>query len=262
MGNRKVSWTQEDNIAIIVIDNPPANALSELVGSQIIECLDEIEKNDDVRAVILTGSGEKFFIAGADISEFPNLMISPSGKVAEFARESGKTYNRVDFFPKPVIAAVNGYALGGGCEIVLACDLCVASKNATFGLPEINLGLFPGGGGTQRLPRRVGDAKAKELIFTGKHIKAEEALKIGLINQVVEEGQALEEAKVLAHQIAAQPAVAVKLIKQCVDRGADVTLVDGLNIEADLFEQVFRTEDVKEGVAAFLEKRKANFKHR
>ncbi len=262
MSTKKVSWARENNIAIIVIDNPPANALSELVGSQIIECLDEIEKNDDIRVVVLTGAGDKFFIAGADISEFPKLMVSPSGKVVEFAREGIKAYNRIDFFSKPVIAAVNGYALGGGCEIVLSCDLCIASKNATFGLPEINLGLFPGGGGTQRLPRRIGDAKAKELIFTGKHVKANEALTIGLINQVVEEGQALEGAKQLARQIANQPAVAIKLIKECIDRGADVTLVDGLKIEADLFEQVFRTEDVKEGVAAFLEKRKAIFKHR
>lgn len=262
MSNKKVYWRQEDNIAIVIIDNPPANALGELVGLQIIESLEEIQKNDEIRAVVLTGAGEKFFIAGADISEFPNLMKTPSGKVAEFSLESGKTYNKIDFFPKPIIAAVNGYALGGGCEVVLACDLCVASKNARFGLPEINLGLFPGGGGTQRLPRRIGDARAKELIFTGKHIKAEEALEIGLINQVVEEGQALEEAKKLAQQIAGQPAVAINLIKKSIDRGADVALLDALKIEADLFEQVFRTEDVKEGVAAFMEKRKANFKHR
>lgn len=262
MSVRKVSWTQEGNIAIVVIDNPPANALSALVGSQIINTLDEIEKTDAIRAVILTGAGDKFFVAGADISEFPNLIKTPSGKVAEFALESGKAYNTIDFFPKPIIAAVEGYALGGGCEIVLACDICIASKNAQFGLPEINLGLFPGGGGTQRLPRRVGDARAKELIFTGKHIKADEALEIGLINQVAEKGQALEVAKTLAHQIAAKPAVAIKLIKKSIDRGADTTLLDALKIEADLFEQVFRTEDVKEGVAAFMEKRKAGFKHR
>lgn len=262
MENKKVTWRQEDNIAIVTIDNPPANALSALVGSQIIECLDEIRKNDSIRAVVLTGSGEKFFIAGADISEFPNMLKAHSGKIAEMNLESDKTYNEIDFFPKPIIAAVNGYALGGGCEVVLACDICVASKNATFGLPEINLGLFPGGGGTQRLPRRIGDARAKELIFTGKHIQAKEALEIGLINHVVEEGKAMEKARILALQIADQPAVAIKLIKHSIDRGADVTLLDALKIEADLFEQVFRTEDVKEGVAAFLEKRKAKFKHR
>ncbi len=262
MAPKKVTWNQEDNIAVMIIDNPPANALSKQVGLQIIESLDEIKRNEDIRAVVLTGAGDKFFVAGADISEFPSLMKTPPGKVAEFTRESGKTYNGIDFFPKPVIAAVNGYALGGGCEIVLACDLCIAAENAQFGLPEINLGLFPGGGGTQRLTRRVGDAKAKELIFTGNHIKATEALAIGLINRVVQEGQALEEAKKLARQIAAKPAVAINLIKQCIDRGSDVTLCDGLKIEADLFEQVFRTEDVKEGVAAFMEKRKAVFQHR
>lgn len=262
MVDKKVSWHQENNFAIIVIDNPPANALSKAVGLQLIACLDEIKNNYDLRAVILTGAGDKFFVAGADISEFPELMIAPPGKVAKFAVEGGKTYNSLDVFPKPVIAAVNGFALGGGCELVLACDLCIASESAQFGLPEINLGLFPGGGGTQRLPRRIGACRAKELIFTGKHIKAAEALKIGLINRVVEKGKALDEAKLLASEIAARPAIAIELIKQCIDRGADVTLADGLKIESDLFELVFRTEDVKEGVSAFMEKRTANFKHR
>ena len=257
----KVSWKQEDNIAIIVIDNPPANALSKTVGLQIIKCLDEIRNESAVRAVILTGAGNKFFVAGADISEFPDLMKSPPGKVTQFAIESSKTYNSIDFFPKPVIAAVNGFALGGGCELVLACDLCIASENALFGLPEINLGLFPGGGGTQRLPRRIGDAKAKELIFTGKHIKATEALEMGMINRVVEKDRALDEAKLLASEIAERPTIAIELIKQCIDRGLEVTLIDGLKIESDLFELVFRTEDIKEGVSAFMEKRKAIFKH-
>lgn len=262
MAERKVSWNQEGNIAVIVIDNPPANALSKKVGLEIIECLDEIKNNNNIRAVVLTGAGDKFFVAGADISEFPDLMKSPPGQVVQFALEGGCVYNGVDCFPLPVIAAVNGYALGGGCELMLACDLCIASENARFGLPEINLGLFPGGGGTQRLPRRVGDARAKELIFTGKHIEASEALRLGMINRVVEKGRALDEARLLASEIAERPNIAIKLIKQCIDRGADVTLADGLKIEADLFELVFRTEDVKEGVSAFMEKRKANFQHR
>ena len=258
----KVTWEQEGNIAIVTINNPPANALSNVVAQQIYECFKEIETVDDIRAVVLAGAGEKFFMAGADISQFPELLKSRSGFVAENTNAGHAIFNYLDYFPKPIVVAVQGMALGGGTELMMCGDLCVAAETAQFGLPEIKLGLFPGGGGTQRLPRRVGEIKAKELMFFGEFIPAAEALRIGLINFVVPAGQALEEAKKVAAKIAGQPAVSIRLIKECVDRGLEVSLDEGLKIEADLFERVFRTEDVQEGVAAFLEKRKADFKHK
>lgn len=260
--SKKVTWQKEGNIAVIEIDNPPVNALSKEVSEQLVSCFKEVEEDEDIRAVVLTGAGEKFFMAGADIKMFPEMTRSRSGYVAESTNRGHEMFNAIDMFPKPVIAAVSGMALGGGCELMLCCDLCVASETAQFGLPEVKLGLFPGGGGTQRLPRRVGEVKAKELMFLGDFISAEEALRIGLINRVVPPGEALAEAKKLAARIAEQPARSIALIKQCVDRGLETTLAEGLKIEADLFEQVFRTEDVKEGVAAFLEKRKPVFVHR
>ncbi len=258
----KVTWKKEEAVAVVTINNPPANALSSQVGNELAECFSQIEEDESIRAVVLTGEGEKFFMAGADISGFPNMLGSDPGVVARDTIKGHRVFNYIDDFPRPVIAAVEGMALGGGCELMLACDLCIASENAQFGLPEINLGLFPGGGGTQRLPRRIGEAKAKELMFLGKHIEANKAYEIGLINHVVSGGSALEEGKKMAGQIAGRPAVAVNLIKQCVERGLAVPLEEGLQIEADLFERVFQTEDVKEGVNAFLEKRKASFQHR
>ena len=258
----KVTWQKDGNVAVVTIDNPPANALSTQVAEQLNQCFQEIEAEEEVRSVVLAGAGEKFFMAGADITQFPELVKSRSGFVAENTNRGHAMFNYLDFFPKPIVVAVQGMALGGGCELMLCGDLCVAAETAQFGLPEVNLGLFPGGGGTQRLPRRIGEIKAKELMFLGHFISAEEALKIGLVNTVVPAGQALVEAKKLAARIARQPGVSIRLIKECVDRGLEVSLEEGIKIEADLFERVFRTEDVQEGVAAFLEKRKANFRHR
>jgi enoyl-CoA hydratase len=199
--SKKVTWQQEANIAVVTIDNPPANALSADVAEQLFKCLKEIEAVDDIRVVVLAGAGDKFFMAGADITEFPELVKSTSGFVAENTRKLHNVFNYLDFFHKPVVVAVQGFALGGGCELMMCGDLCIASENAQFGLPEINLGLFPGGGGTQRLSRRVGEIKAKELMFLGHFISAEEALRIGLINVVVPAGQVLEEAKKVAAKI-------------------------------------------------------------
>jgi len=260
--DKKVSWIKKNSIGIITIDNPPANAISNQVIPELLNCFRDIEETKDVRAVILTGAGEKFFIAGADISEFPNLMQRSAGDISRIIRQGHQVINYIDFFSKPVIAAVEGIALGAGLEIVLACDLCIASENAQFGLPEVNLGLIPGDGGTQRLPRRIGAVRAKEMMFLGKQIKAEEALKIGLINHMVPQGKAFEEAKKIAIEVAGRPAVSVSFIKQSVNRGIDLSLLEGLKIEADLFEMVFRTEDVKEGVSAFMNKRAPKFKHR
>lgn len=262
MNERKVTWEQDGAVAVITINNPPANALSVKVSEQLEECFREIENEEAVRAVVITGAGERFFMAGADISEFPALTRSEAGYVSRQANRAHEIFKYIDFFPKPVIAAVQGMALGGGCELVLCCDFCIASVNAQFGLPEIKLGLFPGGGGTQRLPRRIGELRAKELMFTGKFINAKEAVQIGLINEAVAADEVLNRAMKKAAELAEQPAVSIRLIKQCVDRGLEVSLEEGLRIEADLFEQVFRTEDVREGVTAFMEKREARFKHR
>ncbi len=248
----KVKWEKEGNIAVIIIDNPPANTLSHAVTVQLLSSLKEIESVEEIRCVVLTSAGEKFFMAGADLREYTGRDYFTPGFALDY----------LDAFKQPVIAAVQGLALGGGCELTLCCDLCIAAENACFGLPEVKLGMIPGGGGTQRLPRRVGEARAKELMFLGEQISAQEALKIGLVNRVVAEGTALAEAKKMAQRIAAQPAVSIRMIKQCVERGLEVPLAEGLKIEADLFELAYRTADAREGVAAFLEKRRPNFKHK
>lgn len=248
----KVTWEQEGNISVVVVDNPPANALSSAVAEGLLACFKEIEQREEIRCVVLRGAGERFFMAGAEITELTGTQYTTPGLVM----------NYIDFFPGPVIAAVEGMALGGGCELMLCCDICIAGEKAFFGLPEAKLGLMPGGGGTQRLPRRVGECKAKELIFLGDFIPAAEALQIGLINKVVPAGEALNEAKKMAHRIAAQPAVSMRLIKQSVDRGLEMPLLEGMKLEAELFQHSFRTEDAREGVNAFLQKREPDFKHR
>jgi enoyl-CoA hydratase/carnithine racemase len=211
---------------------------------------------------VVTGTGDRFFMAGADIKEFPGLLKGQAGLAGAFALEGHKMFNALDNFPRPTIAAVNGFALGGGCELALACDLRIAADTAQLGLPEITLGLFPGGGGTQRLPRLIGEARAKELMFLGDPVSAREAMQIGLVNRLVPAPDLMDETMKLAQKLASRPGVAVNLIKQAVDRGVQVSLEEGLKIEADLFDRVFLTQDVQEGVSAFIEKRKAQFKHR
>jgi len=258
---RLVAWQKEDGLGIMTINSPPVNALSKQVISEILLCVKEMEADTEVRAMIITGAGDKAFVAGADIKEFPKLMEGKAGAAAEYSKNAHKMFNAIDNFPKPTIAAVNALALGGGCELALACDLRVASKKALLGLPEIKLGVFPGGGGTQRLPRLVGEAKAKELMYLGNFISADEALQIGLVNRVVSPEKILEAAKALGKEIAGRSGVALNLIKQCVDRGLQMTLEEGLRLEIDLFDRVFLAEDVKEGVSAFMEKRTPKFKH-
>lgn len=258
----KVELRKENQVATLTIANPPVNALSSEVTSGLLRHLEELAGDNEVRVLIVTGAGDKVFVAGADIKEFPGLLKGKAGLAWEFARSGHKMFNALDDFPKPVIAAVNGLALGGGCELALACDIRIAADTAQLGLPEIKLGLFPGGGGTQRLPRLVGEAKAKELMFLGDPISAREALQIGLVNRIVPAQELAGETMKLARELASRPGVALNLIKQAVDRGAQVSLEEGLKIEADLFDRVFLTEDVMEGVKAFIDKRKAEFKHR
>jgi enoyl-CoA hydratase/carnithine racemase len=257
-----VELRKEDQVAVLTINNPPVNALNSRVMAELLQNLEKLAGDDGVRVLIVTGAGDRAFVAGADIKEFPGLFKGQAGLAGQFALAGHKMFNALDNFPRPTIAAVNGLALGGGCELALACDLRVAADTAQFGLPEIKLGLFPGGGGTQRLPRLIGEARAKEFMYLGDPISAGEALQIGLINRVVPAGQLVEETMKLAGKLATRPGVALNLIKQAVDRGVQVSLEEGLKIEADLFDRVFLTEDVKEGVNAFIEKRKAEFKHR
>jgi len=256
-----VSWHNQEGLGIMKINNPPVNALNKQVINETIHCLSEMEQDFEVRVVIVTGAGEKAFVAGADIKELPGLLQGEKGTVVGFATKGHEMFNKLDYFSKPTIAAVNGLCLGGGCEIAIACDLRVSSDKAQFGLPEINLGIFPGGGGTQRLPRLIGESKAKELMYLGNYVSAQEALNMGLVNKVVKDGEFWDLTIKLAKAIAKKPGMALNSIKQCVKMGMETSLKDGLNIEADLFDKIFLTEDAKEGINSFLEKRKPVFKH-
>jgi len=258
----KIQVRKDDQVAFLTINNPPVNALNTEIVADLLRNLEVLAKDNEVRVLVITGAGDKAFVAGADIKEFPNLFEGGPGAAAKFAIGIHKVFNYLDNFPKPTIASVHGLALGGGCELALACDLRIAADSAQLGLPEIKLGLFPGGGGTQRLPRLVGEAKAKELMYLGDPISAQEALNIGLANKMVPLHELSGAVMNIAQKLASRPGVALSLIKQAVDRGAGTSLEEGLKIEADLFDRVFLTEDVKEGVSAFLEKRNAKFKHK
>ncbi|MGE7120309.1 enoyl-CoA hydratase/isomerase family protein [Peribacillus sp. NPDC097264] len=251
---------KENQLAIVTIDNPPLNVISRQVFQGLSEVFTQLKDDNEIVAVLITGSGDMAFAAGADIKEFPQMMGNPNMK--ETVRESHGVLTQIDQFPKPTIAVLNGMTLGGGCELALACDLRVAEVGVQIGLPEVKLGLFPGAGGTQRLSRLVGNAKAKEMIFTGDPLSAQEAEKIGLVNKVVDEGSALNESKKLASRMTRHSLQALSRIKKAIDEGSESTLEQGLELETNLFEEIFQTEDVKEGVAAFLEKRKPAFSHR
>ncbi|MFJ7747316.1 enoyl-CoA hydratase [Peribacillus sp. NPDC097295] len=251
---------KENMLAIVTIDNPPLNVISKQVLQGLLGIFTQLENDNEIVAVLITGAGDMAFAAGADIKEFPQMMGNPN--MMETVRESHEILTKIDKFPKPTIAALNGITLGGGCELALACDLRVAEASVQIGLPEVKLGLFPGAGGTQRLSRLVGNAKAKEIIFTGDPLTAQEAERIGLVNKVVEQGDGLMESKKLASKMTSHSLQALSRIKKAIDEGSEATLEHGLEIEANLFEEIFQTEDVKEGVTAFLEKRKPAFSHR
>jgi enoyl-CoA hydratase len=246
----------ENGVAVLTIDRQDKlNALNPQVVEEIGQSLLELE-SEAPRAVIVTGAGERAFVAGADISEMNSMSPMEAKGFAELAHAALALLDRS---PVPTIAAVNGFALGGGCEIALACDIRVASENALFGFPEVGLGILPGMGGTQRAPRLIGPAVAKELIFTGRRIGAEEAHRIGLVNRVVGEGEALSAATGIAEEIAANGPLAVRYAKAAANRAQDVDIISGLEYEADQFALLFSTEDAREGMGAFIEKRKAAF---
>ncbi|PQD97109.1 enoyl-CoA hydratase [Pradoshia eiseniae] len=245
------------NTAIVTIDNPPMNVLSHQVAAELCEAFAELEQSDDVVCVILTGKGEKAFMAGADIKEFPQMM---EGAQPEQSSKKGEVFRVINSFPKPTIAYLNGHTLGGGLELALACDIRISANEIQLGLPEVKLGLFPGGGGTQRLPRLIGEAKAKELMFTGNSITAEEALHLGIINKIADQG--MEDVLKMAAKIGRHSLQSLRRIKEAVNVGQEKPIDEGLALEAKLFKEVFETEDVKEGIQAFIEKRHPVFSHR
>ena len=246
-------------VAVVTINRPDKlNALNVEVLDELERCHSDLAQRDDVRVIVLTGAGEKAFVAGADISQFSRLS---SRDATRFAARGQAVFSQFETGDKPVIAAVNGFALGGGCELALACHLRIASTNARFGQPEVNLGVIPGYGGSQRLPRVVGRGFALEMILTGEPVSAERAALIGLVTKVVPPAELLTEARRLAELIASRGPVALSLAIRAV-RASDLPLQEGLAIEAELFGKAFDTEDLSEGASAFLERRKPKFKGR
>ena len=247
-----------DRIATITLNRPPMNPISNLLIEEMSALLDEIEGDGETRAIILTGAGEKAFSAGADITEFGQAFAE--GGLRDLLMSRHRMFTRVERFPKPVIAAINGFALGGGCELAMSCHLRLISEAATVGQPEINLGIIPGYGGTQRLPRLVGRTHAYELLLLGDRIPAERALEIGLVNKVSPAASLMDDARELAGRLAGQAPVAIKLIIDSVNRGLETTIDEGLEIEVDNSVIASTTEDAMEGTLAFMEKRKPDFK--
>jgi enoyl-CoA hydratase len=258
VGYQTIIYEKLGNVAVIRFNRPKAlNAINPEVLEEMCDALDKIKSDGSVKVLILTGEGEKAFIAGADISHMVNL--SPL-EAREFSVKGHDLGVRLENLPIPVIACVNGFALGGGTEMALACDFIYASENAKFGQPEINLGIIPGFGGTQRLSRLVGKAMAKELCLTGVMISAREAKEIGLVNKVFAPDKLWEETLKTADLIASKGRVSVRAVKQCIDRGFDTDLRRGCQMEADAFGLCMAGPDGKEGMSAFLEKRKPDFK--
>lgn len=243
-----VSIDVTDGVAVLRLDRPKMNAISVQVQADLREAAAELTERDDVRAVVLWG-GERVFAAGNDVKEMADLSYADMVKVAASATSATTAVARI---PKPVVAAVNGYALGGGCELALAADFRFAAEDAVLGQPEVLLGIIPGGGGTQRLPRLVGPSRAKELMITGRQVNAEEALRIGLADEVVAPEEVLPRALALATEVAKGAVLAQGMIKQAVNDGLDEPIADGLHREWELFEAVFRTNDSQAGIASFL----------
>ncbi|MPQ43933.1 short-chain-enoyl-CoA hydratase [Clostridium tarantellae] len=255
-----VIFEKEGNVGILTINRPKAlNALNSETLKDLDTAITAIEEDNNIYVVILTGAGEKAFIAGADIAEMKDLT-EVEGR--EFGLLGNKVFRRLENLNKPVIAAINGFALGGGCELAMSCDIRIATEKAKFAQPETGLGITPGFGGTQRLPRIVGEGKAKELIYTGDMIKADEALKIGLVNKVVPVESLMNEAKSMANKISSNAPIAVRLCKDAINRGMQVDIDNAIVIEANDFGTCFLTEDQKEGMTAFIERRAKVFKNK
>jgi len=253
-------YEKKDGIAYVTLNRPKVlNALNAETWRDLQTAFETTRQDEEVRGVILTGGGDKAFIAGADISELSRMNAVEAEKSSSFGQA---VLSLIEDLGKPVIAAVNGFALGGGCETAMACTIRIASESAKFGQPEVKLGVLPGGGGTQRLPRLVGRGRALQLILTGEIINAQEAFQLGIVNRVLPQAVFMEEIRKLAAQIAANGGVAVRLSKMVIDAGFNMDLAEACSLESYAFSLGFSTEDQKEGMTAFLEKRKPNFKGR
>lgn len=256
---KTIRYEKKDNIALVTIDRPEAlNALNSTVIAELEQVVTELENDGTIRAMILTGEGRSF-VAGADIGEQYPLDLDGGRR---WGQRGSALFRRMEKLEFPTIAAVNGFALGGGCELAMSCDIILASEKAKFGQPEVGLGITPGFSGTQRLPRRVGVAKAKELIFSGRMVKADEAERIGLVNAVYAPEALLDGAMEMARSFAKNAPIAVKYAKACIDRGMQTDIDSGIACENELFAMCFATADQKEGMGAFLEKRTAEFQNR
>jgi len=257
MAYENILFERDGAVGILKVNRPKSlNALNPATVREIAACVEEIRQDSSIRCLIVTGEGDRAFVAGADISAMVS-MSAIEGKA--FSALGLNTARQLEELPIPVIAAVNGFALGGGTELALACDLIIAADKARFGQPEINLGVIPGFGGTQRLARRIGLPRARELIFSGDMIDAQTALQYGLANKVVPLAELMTEAKALAHKLAAKPPVAIQQAKAAINAGIDMDLDNGCRYENEAFALTFATEDKKEGMTAFLEKRDAKF---
>jgi enoyl-CoA hydratase/carnithine racemase len=252
-----VLYEKKGAIAYVTLNRPKVlNALSKRTWEDLRAAFENARDDAAVRGVILTGAGDKAFIAGADISELTHLTSVEAEKSSSYGQE---VLNLIENLGKPVIAAINGFALGGGCETAMACTIRIAVENAKFGQPEVKLGVLPGGGGTQRLPRLVGKGRALQLVLTGEMISAQEAYRIGLVNEVVPSADLITRAEAMVNQIFANAPVAVKYSLEAVNKGMEASLAEGLALEASLFGLCAGTDDKKEGTQAFLEKRKPQF---
>lgn len=260
MAYQTILYEKAGGIGTVTINRPDSlNALNEDVFNELYQVFGEIEDDDSVRVVILTGAGEKAFVAGSDIT---HMAPQNSMEISRFVAKVRQASDRIYSLSKPVIAAINGYALGGGLEVAMCCDLRIATEKARFGQPEINVGVIPGGGGTQRLTRLIGMTRAKELLYTGDMIDAPTALSYGLVNKVVPPEKLTEETTELANKLLSKSGRILALMKKSVNSGATMSLSDALDYEMQCFALCFSTEDQKEGMYAFMEKRKAEFKNR
>lgn len=260
MSYQTLLFTKENGLGIVTINRPQAaNAMNDQAYAELLSLFQEIEKDDEVRVIIITGAGEKAFVAGTDITNMAKLSAA---EARAFAYKLKKTFDLIWNMDKPIIAAVNGYALGGGAELAMSADIIIASENAKFGQLEINVGIIPGSGGTQRLQRLIGINRAKELIYTGKMIDAKTAYEYGMVNKIVPIADLMKEAKALAATLLEKSSAILKLAKSAINNGSNVDLNTGLNIEVECFSQCFATEDQKECMQAFMEKRKAVIKNK
>jgi enoyl-CoA hydratase/carnithine racemase len=257
MAYETLTVAREESFAVITLNRPPANAISEALVQELHAAVGAVQDDDAVRSVILTGAGERIFCAGADLGS-----AFSGGNVDTFIRFGNSVLRKIERFPKPVIAAINGHALGGGCEIAMACHFRLLKETARMGQTESNLGIIPGFGGTQRMARLIGRTKALEFMILGTQVAAPDCLALGLVNRLTKEGETLNDAKALARQIGKRPPIATRLIIEAVDDGLEAPMDNALEIETRAFLRTLRTEDAAEGIQAFLAKREPDFKGR